>query len=529
MSDLQRPRFGHAWRIRRLALRVLFLALAGVWLAWLNIFNVDEASQDVSAKYFLRLFGDFPEANRRLPDEPVVVVLYDADQLDVIARELNEHWTWPLTFKQQAVLLRTLKDLKPRAVFFDMAFYQERDGETDFADAISKTTETGLNGNPNCAPRDPGKRVPGIPVFLAEIPDRPIESRLCSAGAEGVDIRWDSRPLLYPMQTCDDAADFQPGARNYCEHKRDMAATRLWRDWCLEHANVPSCKLRGEASDEALLSLTWGTGTHPQQALFMGDQCPAKTSLSERLWTELLAALRLVPHDEVFYRCPQPLTIPAAWLVLKGDDNDEALLRRVIKDKLVLIGANFPGLRDTLPSPVHDNLPGVFTHAQALDNLIRYPGRTRLEARSDYFTAETEAFFSLKTLRTFVVIYVALFFILWRIHGKEIETHELAVLAYSHERLPRRERRKALRILRMLVGLMLGLFVYVLAIATFSFEWWRIAPVNWAEMAVLTIALAAPEIVTAARFAILELLFRSRVGRRIGQFFFHPPRHGETP
>jgi hypothetical protein len=43
--------------------------------------------------------------------------------------------------------------------------------------------------------------------------------------------------------------------------------------------------------------------------------------------------------------------------------------------KIVLVGVNLAGLNDNVTSPVHGDLPGVFAHAVALDNLITYGGR----------------------------------------------------------------------------------------------------------------------------------------------------------
>ncbi len=42
----------------------------------------------------------------------------------------------------------------------------------------------------------------------------------------------------------------------------------------------------------------------------------------------------------------------------------------MLRDRLVLVGANITSTGDLVESPVHGQLPGVYLHAMALDNLI---------------------------------------------------------------------------------------------------------------------------------------------------------------
>jgi CHASE2 domain-containing sensor protein len=514
-------RHAHARRMWRLLLKAFALAAVGLFIARLNIFNTDHASQDASTATFLRLVAHWSAINDRLDGEPVAVVFYDVDQLEQMGHLAQETWTWPLTFTQHARFLDKLIGYDPQAIFFDIAFYQQRPGENDFAQAIKRATGVKA-GDKSCAVRNSG-RVPDVSIFLAKLPGRTILPSLCEAGAEGVGVRWDSRPYLYPLQSCDNPDDFRPGGLEDCHEKREMAATRLWRDWCVAHKSHPSCRARSspDAHQDALLSLTWGFSPHPEQWRFPEYSCdPARSYLAGGLWTEISSWLGLVRSDLVYSTCPSPLTIPASR-ILFGNDDDKKALSRLLQDRLVLVAANVPGLRDPLPSPVHQNLPGVFTHAAAVDNLIRFPGATRFEARPDYFEEEHEGV--LKTLGSFFIIFAALALTLWCVETIDVERKTLAELAYSSATPGWRRFYRPLATLLGLIATSCGVVALTFVIALVLFWGLRIAPINWAEIAVVIILLALPEILSAARYALLELTFRYRSCRRFAQRFFPPP------
>lgn len=65
--------------------------------------------------------------------------------------------------------------------------------------------------------------------------------------------------------------------------------------------------------------------------------------------------------------CPYHLTIPVSQLYKRDTDN----LREAIEGRLVVLGGNLIGVSDFIETPVHGNLAGVYSHAGALDNLIR--------------------------------------------------------------------------------------------------------------------------------------------------------------
>jgi CHASE2 domain-containing sensor protein len=77
----------------------------------------------------------------------------------------------------------------------------------------------------------------------------------------------------------------------------------------------------------------------------------------------------------MYQLCPPVLTIPANALIsgniLTATPGTDPVLE-LMKDRIVLIGVNLPSSRDTVPTPIHERLPGVYFHAMALDNLLTF-------------------------------------------------------------------------------------------------------------------------------------------------------------
>lgn len=73
--------------------------------------------------------------------------------------------------------------------------------------------------------------------------------------------------------------------------------------------------------------------------------------------------------DSAQARCPYSLTLSASDLEVSTPE-DRALLAQLLRDRLVLVGANITSTGDLVQSPVHGKIPGIYLHAMALDNLI---------------------------------------------------------------------------------------------------------------------------------------------------------------
>ncbi len=74
--------------------------------------------------------------------------------------------------------------------------------------------------------------------------------------------------------------------------------------------------------------------------------------------------------------CPMHRSIEAAWLTVPKTDLDNDALDTLIRDRAVLYGGSFDA-NEHVSSPLHGDLPGIYLHAQAADNLLRFGDRWR--------------------------------------------------------------------------------------------------------------------------------------------------------
>src|SRR5690606_13263919 len=69
--------------------------------------------------------------------------------------------------------------------------------------------------------------------------------------------------------------------------------------------------------------------------------------------------------DRVRQPCPYAITI-------KEEDLTSEKARGLLEGRAVLIGQSLPGIHDIVESPVHGQIPVVYLHAMALDNLLNW-------------------------------------------------------------------------------------------------------------------------------------------------------------
>lgn len=67
--------------------------------------------------------------------------------------------------------------------------------------------------------------------------------------------------------------------------------------------------------------------------------------------------------------CPATPTIPAR-ILLEPTEADDAAIEVMIADGVVFYGAYCHGAADAMSTPLHDDLPAVFLHSTAFDNLV---------------------------------------------------------------------------------------------------------------------------------------------------------------
>lgn len=296
------------------------------------------------------LVGSFyPSAER----DNVTVVLIDDDAL------AGSGHGWPVPYATHARWLSNLGTVyKPRAVFVDVTFTQVRKDDT-LPQLVSAL----------CRLRDQG-----VPVFLAALPD-PRTGQL--AVREGLGTPPGERPCFTLVGV------------NYQPHQVD----RLVWSYPLWTVNQGQSGVAADARSSALamaqdvagvavprtegpMALTWGVKNTTIERL--GDWCRYAGWVGAEMTPPWLRSFPWRPlfsvDDELFKPiCPYTQSLNLSKL-RPQTAADEARLHGVIDGKFVMLGAAISGMNDTITSPVHGAIPGVFMHAMALDNLLTYNG-----------------------------------------------------------------------------------------------------------------------------------------------------------
>ena len=401
-----------------------FTALALI-TTFFNVFGLAERSDADSTSWFYSAYAPF--VSDSLKGEPVIVVMYDADQLaelnkmsaagnatDPADRADAESWTWPLK------LVNNLALFDPCAVFFDIGFYQPRGSTRALEEALSSNKEAGQR---RCvdAHGDIKTGDGPAPIFFADListpanvvsagveqklpQDFPILNKFVAAGVQMVPVKWTSAQNDYPTTVEIDPTD---GPKLI----ETTPAVRLWTAWCKVTRDPRCADMTGRRSE---ISLAWGVGNHPAQRNFPGGgRCLASRSsapnegngniykLEEdvglsivRLATQIGITIGVEDEKALQQECPYALTLPASWLAgenklvdwcpesidksLRVEDEGVErcstydIMKSYINGRIVLVGANFPGAGDVVPSPVNGLIPGVYYHANATENLLRF-------------------------------------------------------------------------------------------------------------------------------------------------------------
>lgn len=255
----------------------------------------------------------------RTGQDRTTVVLFREDNI----RELGLQY--PVPYAVHAQVLEALASYGPRAVFVDFAFIDPRPGED----------VQGLAGA-LCALRAAGDGPRPVPVFVAAPEQTTVRPELLRC-AEPVSPEMDpvvgvSGVLTYPAA-----------------HRGRPAAA-----FALAAAD-------GGPAGPAPLEIIWGKGIHPLNRRWMdcgdGGTLPA-------LWATLVRgplAAKLA--------CPYSRTLSVNHLLNSSGDRDVA---ESLTGKTVLYGADFRLTGDRVNSPVYAEMPGVYLHAMAYDNLVTF-------------------------------------------------------------------------------------------------------------------------------------------------------------
>lgn len=279
--------------------------------------------------------------------------------------------TWPLSYGQHARLLERIRLGRPKAVFVDFQFQAQRE-DPSLPQLLSVL----------CA-----FKADGIPVFMAAGSD----------AGEGL-----LRPELEQLRDTQGEPCFRKVAVDYAPDEADRIA---WRYPLVSEVGgqaMPSAALamaqvlRGHAieveSGEAEMGLVWGSGDAVQGPAWQratgigaeggdasghadsgdsGERYCRPLRWQDQLPLQGFFAGWLGLHQDLRPACPMHQSIEAASLTAPKTAEQDGAQRALLEDRAVFYGGSFEA-GDFVGSPLHGDIPGVYLHAQAADNLLHF-------------------------------------------------------------------------------------------------------------------------------------------------------------
>lgn len=352
-----------------------------------NPFGLDQQSDDYTQSVLVKHLSPwYPPAGQ---DRVSAVVITD-DAAESLAGG------YPLPFDAHASVLKRIMCRDPAAIFIDLNFRTVRGSPQDMSrlvDALSFRV-----GPEGCGPRTPQQLAKGdfAPVFIAVV--RNEQSRCVAWTDASAQACPDMAPLKRFRQVAiplNITGILQHGRYVLTAEGRNpdgRARKQLTPAMAMAQAvcrrrpgDLPFCDAAPRATSDPLV-LQWGY--YPSAwalSRYSMEGCEALTAAEADAGTRLSSLMRLVtdgfsqdtasPHhfaqDRPVQACPYTDYVDADRLILPNDDADAAL-DALIKDRAVIYGADITALPDEVTSPVQGVLPGLFAHAMAVDNLLSY-------------------------------------------------------------------------------------------------------------------------------------------------------------
>ena len=343
---------------------VVCTIVVGLALAWISGFlDKDELLKRQAARSFAPLLTQTYGTSGQ---QRITVVTIDDGDLD----EYGLHWPVPLDFHGR--LIGRIASQKPKAIFLDMLFVDDRPPEQ--AQALARAA---------CVAAQTGVRVYFASYQRADLSSN-VEHLLLSARTP------EKQPCAFPVQAPVEVDRLDQHQWNYpltvVPGKDSHDRARLSRSVALSlYCDQRDNPCPGDTSEP--MALLWPTEAADSNLKIMvrfglqGELQPVCRgrwdwweavpfhSFVPRLWQWA----RGLPPEKTLPLCPYNKVVPASAFKGIGFTSDE--LKRALEGRYVLVGLDLAGINDHVLSPVHGRLPGVHAHAVALDNLITLQGR----------------------------------------------------------------------------------------------------------------------------------------------------------
>ena len=326
--------------------------------------------------------------------EDITVILIDDTSLE----SFNE--SWPPTYHLQSTLIKEIISYKPRGVFIDFLYSSDHSTPEDTIEQLAFDIP-------------PLADVFNVPIFLAKTDSSWKNTpQLIKENFEFLNVSWSQENNYYPLEISTNI--------DGVNHTEVTPATKLYSIFC--QSNHSSCpKTFDKIKDHKVMSIRWGVMVPSFNQKFKEytksclsgsyDTKPVEgitnSTLNKLGLSYLLVKNQLFwkASSKVFQDCYYTQTINAAAL-FSSSEKVKMLLQSILTDKLVLVGAKINSAPDLHNSVIHGQIPGVFYHAMALDNLISLNGEYIVKAKS--IIPPHKSFPSLTILELLEIIFLLL-------------------------------------------------------------------------------------------------------------------------
>jgi len=391
----------------RFVVRIFAYSLLGLFFLEFNPFGISDKTDQATQDALYKVAAPFYESEAQ---QDVVVVLINQNSVtELYDRETIEANEWPIRYRDHAYLLSRVLKYRPKAVFVDIYFKQERSTDDSFDQfrrllgRMSDRYEVSL-------------------LFAGGYRDERhtvIQRKLGKLG-EMVVNGWEGYGRTYPLKLEEPAGVM---AGNWEDHGhaspqddavRLTAAYRLYQLACQDGGRT-ACE--GDLIDDAAIadgeamSVLWGS--RPAKVIFSEfsqSVCPDWGGAALEVVRQIGRGVTKDIYDgedSVSAQCSYHSVIYADELVYvdkAGHEAQKQALKEALRDKIVMYGVSLEGLHDSVYSPAHGQLPSVFFHAMALDNLMHY-GDDYIRASDSLADRINQAIWLVMTLAFSAVLY----------------------------------------------------------------------------------------------------------------------------
>jgi CHASE2 domain-containing sensor protein len=318
----------------------LIAPLIGFAVDVTGFFGLDRMSDDKAARVIDVLGAPFYGGRERIGQDHIAVVTMNEETL----RRLGAPGL-PMSYALQGDIVSTVASYEPAAIFVDFTYrslHQERSELERYAGRLKAIDAR-------------------IPLAIGPVRDDldPNLSPLASVPQRSISFNRVEGDRVYELHD---------------EYGHEKAALFMFKALCARKPEIRSCASLGSLGDSAL-AIGWGYGSSQFMAAQLPDAlrgvCTSTTFLSRvAAFFKLVVRGAFNPEetsDRLSLNCTYHDNVEFGSLLT---EEGHAFGQSVLKGRLVFIGVDLDWTRDNLPTPLFGELPGVFAHAMATDNLI---------------------------------------------------------------------------------------------------------------------------------------------------------------